>query len=295
MPETLKKPEIITADDQLKAIFENAFFECGLRVGKRGWNAIKNINHFSPRGKNPLLIVLTLQDFDQNKIDRLWDYHNSLKTFLLFRGNMPCRSVVDRIPLLNIRDDKRILFADFAHYTNKGINEYAKRLFIGLDSSDDDNRILDAWWEENLFVVVSPSLEGFKKLRIPLEKLPALSKSSKENINRFVIDEDGAFIYWPDEDIHLGWEQFEQAVDKQAYLKAKQQSDEFNRDYGVAIKKLRERQNLLQSDIKGLTPRQLRRIETGQCRATYKALCKLAEVHKMSISEYMEKLAELMD
>jgi transcriptional regulator with XRE-family HTH domain len=84
-------------------------------------------------------------------------------------------------------------------------------------------------------------------------------------------------------------------VDEQSCLKAKQQSDEFNRAYGVAIRKIRETHKLLQSNIKGLTPRQLRRIETGKCRATYNALCKLAQAHEMSISEYLGKLAELTD
>jgi hypothetical protein len=166
---------------------------------------------------------------------------------------------------------------------------------MALDSGDGDNRILDAWWEESTFVVVSPSGEGFRKLRVPLGKLPVLAECSKEARDNFKIDEDGVFIYWPGIDVHLGWEQFEQAVDKQSCLKAKQQSDEFNRAYGAAIRKAREAHKLLQSSIKGLTPRQIRRIETGQCRATYNALGKLAQAHGMSISEYLGKLAELTD
>jgi hypothetical protein len=289
MPETLQKPEILAGDDHLKTFLQRAFTKCGLRTGKHGWNAIKDWDRLSTRSSGPLLLVSTLEDIDQEKVDWLRNLHDRLKMFLLFRGNMPSRAVVDRLTWLNVRDDKRI------HYVIKCDDKFAERLFIGLDCSDGDNRILDAWWEENTFVVVSPGGEGFKKLRVPLEKLPALAKCSKEELDNFKIDEDGVFIYWPDEDIHLGWEQFEQAVDKQSCLKAKQQSDEFNRAYGVAIRNIREAHKLLQSNIKGLTPRQIRRIETGECRATYNALCKLAEAHEMSISEYLGKLAELTD
>jgi hypothetical protein len=294
MPETLQKPEILTADERLKTIFQKAFTKCGLRAGKHGWDAIKDWDHLSTRSENPLLIILTLQDIDQDKIDRLHDLHDRFKMFLLFRGDMPLRSVVDRLAWLNIRDEKRIHFVDFANYTKKYINEFANRLIIGLDCNNDDNRILDAWWEENVFVVVSPSGEGFKKLRVPLEKLSALAECPKEVRDNFNIDEDGVFIYWPHIDVHLGWEQFEQAVDEQAYLKAKLQSDEFNRAYGAAIRKSREKHNMLQTGIKGLTSRQIRRIESGKCRATYNALCKFAEAQGMSISEYLEELAELM-
>jgi len=295
MPETLQKPEILAADDRLKTIFQRAFTKCGMRAGKHGWNAIKDWKHLSTTSENPLLIVLTLEDINQEKMDRLQDLHDRFKMFLLFRGDMPSRAIVDRLTLLNVRDDKRVHFADFVTYLNKSVDRFAERLIIGLDSSDGDNRILDAWWEESTFVVVSPSGEGFRKLRVPLGKLPVLAECSKEARYNFNIDEDGVFIYWPEEDIHLGWEQFEQAVDKQSCLKAKQQSDEFNRAYGAAIRKTRETHKLLQSNIKGLTPRQLRRIETGQCRATYNALCKLAQAHGMSISEYLGKLAELTD
>ncbi len=289
MPETLQKPEILAADKRMKTIFQKAFIKCGLQTGKHGWNAIKDWSNLSTKSKRPLLIVLTLEDIDQEKITLLRDLHDRFKMYLLFRGDMPSRSIVDRLTWLNVRDDKRVHFADIANYL-----EYAERLFIGLDCSDDENRILDAWWEEGTLVVVSPSREGFRKLRVPLEKLPVLAEYPEETRANFNIDEDGVFLYWPDLDVHLGWEQFEQAVDEKSLLKAKQQSDEFNKAYGAAIKKTRKTHKLRQSDIKGLTPRQIRRIETGKCRATYNALCKFAEALEINISEYLGELAELM-
>jgi len=57
---------------------------------------------------------------------------------------------------------------------------------------------------------------------------------------------------------------------------------------------LRKEKGLRQSDIEGLTARQIGRIENGQCRATLSALQKLAKAHNMSVNEYMEKLSKYL-
>ncbi len=157
--------------------------------------------------------------------------------------------------------------------------------------TEEENRIIDAWWEGTMLVVVSPTRERFRKLRVPLEKLPVLRGLSEEQRQEFEIDGEGLFLYWSSGDIHLGWEQFEEAVDRAASLKAKQQTKAFNRAYGAAIRKLRKDKGLRQSDVKGLTARQVGRIESGQ-RATLSALQKLAQSHGMTINEYMDELAK---
>jgi hypothetical protein len=60
-----------------------------------------------------------------------------------------------------------------------------------------------------------------------------LSNAKKETVEHFEIDEDGSYIYWPDLDLHLGWEQLQQIVDPVAAQKAKQKSHEFNVRYGA--------------------------------------------------------------
>jgi transcriptional regulator with XRE-family HTH domain len=80
------------------------------------------------------------------------------------------------------------------------------------------------------------------------------------------------------------------AVDKAASLKAKQQTGAFNKAYGSAIRKLRREKGLHQSDVEGLTARQMGRIESGE-RATLSALQKLAGSYGMSVNEYMDELA----
>ena len=113
-------------------------------------------------------------------------------------------------------------------------------------------------------------------------------------LRNFEIDPDGSFIHWPDLDVHLGWNQFLQAVDPAELLKAQQRSAGFNERYGAAIRKVREAAGILQSKVEGLTERQLRRIEQGECRATTAALTALAKAHGLDVNAYMDGLAKAM-
>lgn len=289
MPETLQKPEILAADDYSKSIFITAFSKSGLKAGRHGWRAIKNWGNVSSRGIAPLLVAWTVASIERNKVRDLRRLKRDTM-FLLFQCDLPPQAVVDRMAWLDIRDDKRIYCID----TSKEGEPFVERFLLALDSKDYESRIIDTWWEDDTLVIVSPREDGFNKLRVPLQKLPVLQDHKKEDLENYEIDGDGIFIYWPDMDIHLGWEQFEQAIDEGACLKAKQRSEIFNKAYGAAIRDLRQKYGLRQSDIKDLTPRQVGRIEKGECRATHNALTKFAKAHKMSVSNYMNELANLL-
>jgi len=76
--------------------------------------------------------------------------------------------------------------------------------------------------------------------------------------------------------------------------KAQQRTEGYNERYGAAIRKLREQAGLSQSQIEGLTERQLRRIEQGECRATSSALAALAKALGLDTNSYMEQVAKAM-
>jgi len=281
------KPEIL-ADETLRSVFQAAFAKHRIKPGQHGWRSVKTFKTVSSKEAVPLLIAWMLENMDEEKTQRVQELQNHPKMYLLFKGGLPARAAVDRVARLNVRDAKRIHFI----VSNKeSAQKFVARLLLALDRAGEDHLILDAWWEGNTFVVVSPGAAGFKKLRVPLAKLGVLGGYAKEEREKFEIDEDGVFVYWPGLDIHLGWEQFEQAVDRKAALRGKQESEEFNKDYGAAIRELRQESGLRQSDIKGLTARQVGRIERGECRATYKALTKLAKAHQREVAEYMEEVA----
>jgi len=232
-----------------------------------------------------------VENIERDKIKHLRRAKNRDKFFLVFKGRMPSRAVADRIAWLGIRDDRR------AHYVvskKEPEKRFAERFVLALENWGGDKRIVDGWWEGDVFVVVALSRKGFIKQRVPLEKLRALHGCSRKELEDFEIDKEGLFVYWPAVDVHLGWEAFEQACDPRAWLKARQQSAEFNRAYGAAIRRVRQKNKLRQQDIEGLTARQVGRIERGECRATYAALAKLAKAHGMSLDEYLDQLSKFI-
>jgi hypothetical protein len=291
MAEMTAKPAIFVADKRLKTVFQNAFTGSGLRPGRGGWRYIVSWGDSVTSAAGTILAAWSVEDVTREALKdfrrRYVALHRPTVYYVLFGGGLPSRAVVDRVAWLNVKDDQRILLAP----VGEGEETFARRLLTALDKADDDRRILDAWWEESTLVVVSATQEGFRKSRVPLEKLPVLRRISQRQREDFAIDEDGTFIHWPSADIHLGWEQFERAVNVAARLKAEQQTEGFNRAYGAAIEGLRKDKGLRQSDIAGLTARQVGRIEHGQCRATLSALQKLAQAHDMSVNTYMEELA----
>jgi phosphopantetheine adenylyltransferase len=140
--------------------------------------------------------------------------------------------------------------------------------------------------------LISPS---FDRLDIPITKIPEFSKVDSSRIQEFEIDEDGAFIYWPEFDLHLGWAQLQQLVDPVAALKASQESQEFNKRYGRAVQKVRVQTGLKPIEISGISDKQLQRIENGECRLTTNAIEVLSKAHKLAPNDYMTKLAGALD
>lgn len=151
--------------------------------------------------------------------------------------------------------------------------------------------IIDAYLTGDVLFVRGPK---HRMLHVPVTAIPALKGQSRAKLRNFEIDPDGSFLYWPDLDVHLGWHQFLQAVDPEELRKARQRTEGYNTRYGAAIRRVREKAGLSQSKIEGLTERQLRRIEQGECRATRSALDALAKAHGLDTNAYMEQLAIAM-
>lgn len=199
--------------------------------------------------------------------------------------------IAPRIAKLRVGDEQRLHMATAK--SSGQLRELLRRFVHGLSTLSPAETIFDAWWDEEMFVVMSPE---FERLRIPLEFLPKkIQASSKAARSKFEVDEFGDFVYWPRLDVHMGWAQFEQAVDSQAKLRAEQKSARFNKRYGKAIRQLRDQHKLRQSDIQGLDARTIGRIERGVTRATANAIAKLAKAHGLGANEYMSNLAEALD
>lgn len=205
---------------------------------------------------------------------------------LLFLDELPIEAVAGRLPQLDIRSPHRLHLA--ARRSSKQIEDLLYRLVLGITTLNGPQPIVDAWIEQDQFVLLSPE---FERLIVSLQKLARIVGDGADRLQEFEIDEDGRYVHWPHGDVHLGWEQFQQLVDPAAALSARERSAEFWARYGAAIRSLREESNIKQSDVPGVTDRNLRRVEHGELPASSATLRALADAHHLTLDAYMEKLA----
>jgi hypothetical protein len=211
---------------------------------------------------------------------------------LVINDSFGSDTLLSRLMNLNIRSPERFYVAESGKQSGDvmaAVDSLLGRMSAAVAAQESHSRILDARIEAGVLRVISPS---FKRLEVPIASIPKLHEAGEAAAGKFEIDR--SYLYWPDLDIHLGWEQLRQIVDPEATRKAQRKSREFNVRYGAAIRKLREAAGLSLRSIAGLSDKQLRRIERGQCRSTSKALQKLARAHHVETNEYMQSVAETM-
>jgi len=190
-----------------------------------------------------------------------------------------------------IRSESRLHVVRVETLEAPQVSELLGRVCSAFGPDGSRGSIIDAYLAGGTLLVRGPK---HRMLHVPLSSIPVLKGQPHAVLRNFKIDPDGSFIHWPDVDIHLGWNQFLQAVDPAELHKAQQRSADFNRRYGAAIRKVREAARIPQSKVEGLTDRQVRRIEHGTCRATARALAALARAHGLDVNAYMGRLAKTM-
>jgi hypothetical protein len=190
-----------------------------------------------------------------------------------------------------IRSENRLHVVKVEDLENPNVSHLLGRVCFALTGDEKRGSIIDAYAVGDSLLVRGPK---HRVLHVPMKALPSLRDKPRAAQRKFEIDSDGSFLYWPDLDVHLGWNQFLQAVDPVEFRKAQQRSAGFNQRYGAAIRKLREQAGIPQSKVPGLTERQIRRIEQGESRATPGALTALAKAHGLDTNAYLDTLAKAM-
>jgi hypothetical protein len=239
-----------------------------------------------PSASNSVVGVSRLTDLNDDVLERLKAAHVTKQ--VVFISKLPIEAMTARLMALKIRSSSRLHIAAKASMELEA--EMIRRLVAGMTEGDEGQPIVDVWIEQDDLVLLSAS---FDRMSVPLAKLVRFLGESRDGFERFEIDEDGRFIYWPHADVHFGWKQLEQLIDPTKAIKDQEKSARFNLKYGKAIRELRESLGLKQTDIQGLTDRQLRRIEHGEQMASTKALESLAQAHGFEIGDYMSRLAQL--
>lgn len=161
-----------------------------------------------------------------------------------------------------------------------------RRLLIGLARRQPVLGIVDAY-------VLGPSLyvltADFEPRCFPLRKIPVLARMRTADRAEFLIDDDGSYLHWPAQDIHLGVSQLLQEVDP-AFM-ADVAIERYERDrIGAALRWMREDRSLRQSDIPGIGERQVSRLESGVSRLRYEAAQCFASAFGMETGALLDEL-----
>jgi hypothetical protein len=270
-----------------------------LRLASGGVPVLKRWGPSSsrPRDTGEFLLVSS-NELDDRFAEAFHEYATQATRLLVFRreGGSVDR-LLSRLVDLQIRKPERfyVLDADFGPGKAREMTflySIVRRLAAALEAHDQQERVLHATVENGILHVVSANLN---RLDVPIAEIPVLKNEDTSDLPDIEIDEDGAFIYWPTLDVHLGWTQLQQLIDPVAALKASQKSKVFNERYGKAVQKLRQAAGLSASGVPGLGEKQLGRVERGECRLTSNAIAALSKAHKMEPNEYMRILAEVLE
>lgn len=167
-------------------------------------------------------------------------------------------------------------------------NELPARILDAWRSGAQDKLIADAVALPDRLLVVSCALE---RIEVPYFRVQSLKQMAEEERARFEVDRNGAHLYWPDADVHLDLDSMRIAVDERTRGRAQLDAVRKSRGVGAAIAELRRRSGLAAAGIRGLSDRQVRRIEQGLCLPRTGTFEKLAVAHGMTLSEYLDSLA----
>lgn len=162
-----------------------------------------------------------------------------------------------------------------------------RRLLVATLRDDPRLGVVDAYVLGGELVVLCGDLQTRS---FPVARVPSLAALRAGDRERFEIDADGAYLYWPAGDLHLGVAQLLQAADP-AYL-ADVYMERYSRDLtGPALRRMREERGLKQVDIAGLSERQVRRIEDGISRLRAASAQHFAAAFRIPLDAFLAELA----
>ncbi len=158
---------------------------------------------------------------------------------------------------------------------------------LRLDATDDLITTAVAFPDKLLVVACNGD-----SVSVPWSAIRALQKLPVEQRAQFEIEKFGSYLHWPEADIHLDLDGFRTAVTPELREAAKLTLRAHNEMLGAAMRRLRERAGIHQSQIAGVSERQVRRAEKGEVQPRMDTYRALAEAHGLSVNDYLNALAE---
>lgn len=162
-----------------------------------------------------------------------------------------------------------------------------KRVLTAWKHRAEKELIANATVVDDRLFVISCEPETYE---LAFDSLPSLRKLRPHQRSNFAVSQDGSYIHWPDPDIHLDIDAIRSVLDPNWRDESAAKKVAHDAFYGQSIAELRRQKGLRQSDIPGLSDRQVRRIEGGEG-LTSAALRFLAAAHDMDLDRYLAAVA----
>jgi hypothetical protein len=167
--------------------------------------------------------------------------------------------------------------------------EVLRRFVLARQSGAERELIATAAVENDRLVVWSCEPVRYE---VPIADVPALRRLTAAEAARVTVSPSGSRLHWPDRDVDLDLDAVRQYGDPAVRRQREAAGRKDAAKFGAAIRRLRLERGLRQSDVRGLSGRQVRRLEEGGTIPHSATLRKLAAAHSMGIEEYLGELAK---
>jgi len=196
------------------------------------------------------------------------------------------------------RGDEFDLLPQFLHYAdvrtlrNMLVHEgptVPRRVLNAYRLGAEHDLIADAQVVSDWLFLVTCALDA---IAVPFDAVPALRRIPPGRRRDFSVSSEGSYLHWPVDDVHLDLDSARRRTDPAWAERRKAEDLLANTSIGRSIAEVRRRAQLRQTDIPGLSERQVRRIEHGAV-TTLGALKRLAAAHGTDLGGYVDRVADI--
>jgi len=131
-----------------------------------------------------------------------------------------------------------------------------------------------------------------RRFEVAVAEIPVLAGMSSDALVKFDLSASGSRMRWPASDVDINLDTIREYADPEVRREHEARARQEAARYAGAIRAFREERGLKQSDITGLTDRQVRRLEEGETVPRIGTLRTLASAHGMSVDDYLGELAK---
>jgi len=215
--------------------------------------------------------------------------YKQLRNMLVHDMNLVLFGKVERAELLGALQDIALLAADrlVAPYVVPD-REALRRVVFAHAAGAEDKLIASVSVEGGDIVVWSCEPKPY---RASVSALPALARMPADALAKFRVSDSGSRVHWDEGDIDLSLDAFRVHADPVFRSRKERETRQEARRYARAIRALRGERGLKQTEIAGLSEREVRRLESGDHMPQYRSLEKLARAHGTGVDEYLAELA----